>query len=196
MMFRLVMLAGILFCTSTFAADSQDIQFTSSDAFTVMATAKGTVTYDPHFLKVSLRDAVLQKNPKLQRIDRVTGYRIGVAFDNGTAGWDTKRWSNVIRVDEVMLADRTVDLKNPVVRIPSTEFHCAEAGWFLKLISPTTMAQSVQPMRTATSCNFLRSRTRCQKNYAMQIAGSRGFQSRSSVRGAGIGYFGTGTHIT
>ena len=118
MMVRLVMLAAILFCTSSFAADSQDIQFTSSDAFTVMATAKGTATYDPHFLKISLRDAVLRKNPKLQRIDRVTGYRIGVAFDNGTAGWDTKRWSDVVRVDEVMLADRTVDLRNPVVRIP------------------------------------------------------------------------------
>jgi hypothetical protein len=118
LMIKMMILAGVMFVRSASAADSQDIQFVSSDAFTVMATAKGSAVYDPPFLKVALQDAVLRKNPKLQRVDRVTGYRIGVAFDNGTLGWDTKRWSNVVRLDEVMLVDRTVDLKNPVVRIP------------------------------------------------------------------------------
>lgn len=145
----------ILTCMNSVAiADTaQEIVLTSADNFSVMASIRGHANYEPPFLKVTFDDAVLRGNPKFDRVSRLNGYRLGIAFHADHPGWDTKRWSSLQRLNGDIAPDQTVDLGNPVLRIPIDGLSL-QGGWLVLEVDVqnaqgqygTTYAHS-QPLR-------------------------------------------------
>lgn len=135
---RLLIIAFLAICSTAIAAEKQQITFTSSDGFSVMATAEGEVRNERPFLKVVLAHAVLRKNPQFPRPERVVSYRIGLAYYNGTPGWDTKSWSAPIEINKTLFEEQAVDLGKPVFKIPIDKLASLHDSW---LVIEVTLVQ-------------------------------------------------------
>jgi hypothetical protein len=136
---RLLIFAFLAICSTAIAAETQQITFTSSDGFSVTASAVGEVHNERPFLKVVLQNAVLRKNPRFPRPERVASYRIGIAYYNGTPGWDTKSWSESVTIDKTLFEEQTIDLGKPVFKIPIDKLPSLHDSW---LVIEVTLTQN------------------------------------------------------
>jgi hypothetical protein len=117
-MLRLMILAMMTFASIAAAADKQTVVFSSSDGFSVMANAIGIASRGSKDVTINFDNATLSKNPRFPSPTRVVSYRVGIARDNGTAGWDTKSWSKAVNIDKTMFDNQALDLGKPTFTIP------------------------------------------------------------------------------
>ena len=136
---KLLISVLLALCSTAMAAEEQPLTFTSSDGFAVMASAAGKARIEQPFLTIVLDNAVLRKNPRFPRPERIASYRMGIAYYNGTPGWDTKSWSESQTIDKTLFEEQTIDLGKPEFKILIDKLPTLKDSW---LVIEITLVQN------------------------------------------------------
>jgi len=133
--FRVFAFSGLLAATAVAAQTSsthQRMRFAGSEAvFGVIATATANVSADESFLHVALDQATIRATPVAKGPQRITGYRIDLAYTRPTGEWDILRKSERIPLDVELGHLDTIRVATRMLTVPIDGVGSLRGMWLI-----------------------------------------------------------------